>query len=121
MACNPNDVHTKYDGETLIYYADLTNTLGYNTTISSVSSVTSADSALTLTSAAVLGSSTTVLDRFGATHVIAANKGVSFQAAGGTAGVESDEYTAVIVVTVLTSNGETIQEPFRIRVLSAAA
>lgn len=120
MACDASDVHNKYDGETLIYYADLTNTLGYNTTISTVVSVTSADTALTLSSAQVLSTSTTVLDKYGASHTIAADKGVSFSCAGGTAGTAADEYTAIVVVKVTTSNGETIEEPFKIRVLSAA-
>ena len=120
MACSANDIRVKYDGETLIFYADLAKSLGYGDTIATAVSVTSEDTALTLSSLAAITINTTVYDTYGASYTIAANKGVSFSCAGGTAGTAADEYTAIVVVKVTTSNGETIEEPFKIRVLSAA-
>jgi hypothetical protein len=118
MTCQT--IRTKYSGETLIYYADLLKTLAYNATVSSVVSVTSADPLLTISGAAVLSSNTTVLDDRGAAYVIPANKGVSFSVAGGTPGDGTEEFTTIVVVKVTTSTGETVEEPFRLRVLAAA-
>lgn len=108
-------IRSKYSGETLVYYADMTNTLGYGATVSAVVSVLSGDTLLTITSAAVLTVDTTVLDEDGDSYVIAADKGVKFTVAGGT-----PESTATIVVTVTSSNGETIEEPFKLNVLKAS-
>lgn len=76
------------------FYVDLEPLLGTSETISSITSVTPSDSALTAASAAVLTSQTTITkyerDEQGntttTTYVIAANKGCSFTLTGGTTG-----------------------------------
>ena len=87
------------------YYVDLAPLLGTSETVSSVTSVTPADSNLTAASAAVLtggythtkttrdsdGNTTTV------TYTIAANKGISFTLTGGTTGAGCSVITTVFV------------------------
>ncbi len=76
------------------YYVDLAPLLGTGETVSSVTSVTCSDAAMTAASSTVLGTSTTITkttrDEDGntttSTYVIAANKGVSFTLSGGTSG-----------------------------------
>lgn len=76
------------------YYVDLAPVLASSETVSSVTSVTPSDSALTAASSAVLTGTTTVTrtirDEDGNTttvsYTIAANKGVSFTLSGGTTG-----------------------------------
>ena len=118
MTCQT--IRTKYSGETLIYYADLLKTLAYNATVSTFVSATSPDAALVISNPSVLGVNTTVLDDRGAAYVIPANKGVMFSVAGGTPGDGTQEFTTVVVVRVTTSTGETVEEPFRLRVLKAS-
>ena len=119
MSCN--QVRVKYVGETLIMFCDMANTLGYNDTIgATLPVVTSADIALVITDPGKLAIDTTVLNELGVEKVIAANKGVYFTVAAGTAGTIHDAFTAVIVVTVVTTSGETVTEPLRIKVLDVA-
>lgn len=76
------------------YYVDLQPVLGTNETVSSITSVTCSDSALTAASSAVLGTATTITryerdlegNTITTTYVIAANKGCSFTLTGGTTG-----------------------------------
>lgn len=92
------------------YYVDLEPALGTSETVSSITSVTCADSALTAASAAVLTSQTTVTqytrDYLGntttTTYVIAANKGASFTLTGGTVGAGC----SVITVKFAKSTGK---------------
>ena len=76
------------------YYIDLAPKLGTSETVSSVTSITCSDAALTAANATVLTVATTITtterDADGntttKTYVIAANKGVSFTLTGGTVG-----------------------------------
>ena len=76
------------------YYVDLAPKLGTGETVSSVTSVTCSDAALTAANATVLTVATTITtterDADGntttKTYVIAANKGISFTLTGGTVG-----------------------------------
>ena len=87
------------------YYVDLAPLLGTSETVSSVTSVTPADSNLTASSSAVLtGGYThtrTTRDEDGnttsVTYAIAANKGISFTLSGGTTGAGCSVVTAIFV------------------------
>jgi hypothetical protein len=76
------------------YYVDLQPLLGTGETVSSISSVTPSDSALSASAGTVLSGATTITryerDEAGntttVTYVIAANKGCSFTLTGGTTG-----------------------------------
>ncbi len=76
------------------YYIDLAPKLATSETVSSVTSITCSDAALTAANAAVLTAATTITtterDSDGntttRTYVIAANKGISFTLTGGTVG-----------------------------------
>lgn len=76
------------------YYIDLAPKLGTSETVSSVTSITCSDAALTAANAAVLTVATTITtterDSDGntttKTYIIAANKGISFTLTGGTVG-----------------------------------
>ena len=100
------------------YYLDLAPKLGTGETVSSVTSVTCSDAALTAASATVLGVATTVTttarDEDGntttTTYVIAANKGVSFTLTGGTVG----NGCSTITVTYVKSTGKTDAEDVQI-------
>jgi hypothetical protein len=93
------------------YYVDLAPALGNGETVSSVTSVTCSDSALTAASAAVLTGATTITeterDQDGntttRTYIIAANKGVSFTLSGGTVGAGC----SAITVKFAKSTGKT--------------
>jgi hypothetical protein len=93
------------------YYVDLAPALGNGETVSSVTSVTCSDSALTAASATVLSGATTITeterDQDGntttRTYIIAANKGVSFTLSGGTVGAGC----SVITVKFAKSTGKT--------------
>lgn len=94
-----------------LYYVDLQPALGTDETVSSITSVTCADSGLTAGSAAVLSGATTVTryerDSEGntttITYMIAANKGCSFTLSGGTVG----NGCSVITVKFVKSTGKT--------------
>lgn len=93
------------------YCVDLEPALGTSETVSSVTSVTCADTALTAGSAAVITQNTTITnvtrDADGntttATYVISANKGVSFTLSGGTVGAGC----SVVTVKYVKSTGKT--------------
>lgn len=88
-----------------VFYVDCAPLLSGSETVSSVTSVTASDSAITVTSSAVISSSTTVTkttrDADGNTtttsYVIAANKGIQFNVAGGTSGGGCSKITVVFV------------------------
>lgn len=96
------------------YYIDLAPKLGTGETVSSVTSVTCSDAALTAGNATVLSSATTITtterDEDGntttRTYVIAANKGVSFTLTGGTVG----SGCSTITVKFVKSTGKTDAE-----------
>ena len=96
------------------YYIDLAPKLGTGETVSSVTSVTCSDAALTAANATVLSSNTTITtterDEDGntttRTYVIAANKGVSFTLTGGTVG----SGCSTITVKFVKSTGKTDAE-----------
>ena len=96
------------------YYVDLAPKLGTGETVSSVTSVTCSDAALTAANATVLSSNTTITtterDEDGntttRTYTIAANKGVSFTLSGGTVGAGC----STITVKFVKSTGKTDAE-----------
>ena len=96
------------------YYIDLAPKLGTGETVSSVTSVTCSDAALTAANATVLSTATTITtterDEDGITttrtYVIAANKGVSFTLTGGTVG----SGCSTITVKFVKSTGKTDAE-----------
>ena len=96
------------------YYVDLAPKLGTGETVSSVTSVTCSDAALTAANATVLSGNTTITtterDEDGNTttriYVIAANKGVSFTLSGGTVGAGC----STITVKFVKSTGKTDAE-----------
>ena len=116
MSCDagPSSCVRKHIESNDTYYVDLAPKLGTNETVSSVTSVTCGDAALTAGSLAVLSSSTTITtterDEDGntttRTYTIAANKGVSFTLAGGTVGAGC----STITVKFVKSTGKTDAE-----------
>ena len=96
------------------YYIYLAPKLGTGETVSSVTSVTCSDAALTAANATVLSTATTITtterDEDGntttRTYVIAANKGVSFTLTGGTVG----SGCSTITVKFVKSTGKTDAE-----------
>ena len=102
------------------YYVDLAPKLGTGETVSSVTSVTCSDAALTAANATVLSTATTITtterDEDGntttRTYVIAANKGVSFTLSGGTVGAGC----STITVKFVKSTGKTDAEGLHVLV-----
>ena len=102
------------------YYVDLAPKLGTGETVSSVTSVTCSDAALTAANATVLTTATTITtterDEDGntttRTYTIAANKGVSFTLSGGTVG----SGCSTITVKFLKSTGKTDAEGLHVLV-----
>jgi hypothetical protein len=116
MSCEPgpSSCVRKHIESNDTYYVDLAPKLGTNETVSSVTSVTCSDAALTAGSLAVLSTSTTITtterDEDGntttRTYTIAANKGVSFTLSGGTVGAGC----STITVKFVKSTGKTDAE-----------
>ncbi len=102
------------------YYVDLAPKLGTGETVSSVTSVTCSDAALTAANATVLSTATTITtterDEDGntttRTYIIAANKGVSFTLTGGTVG----SGCSTITVKFVKSTGKTDAEGLHVLV-----
>ena len=102
------------------YYVDLAPKLGTGETVSSVTSVTCSDAALTAANATVLTTATTITtterDEDGntttRTYIIAANKGVSFTMSGGTVG----SGCSTITVKFVKSTGKTDAEGLHVLV-----
>lgn len=100
------------------YYVDLAPKLGTNETVSSITSITCSDAALTAANSAVLTVATTITtterDSDGntttKTYIIAANKGISFTLTGGTVG----NGCSTITVKFLKSTGKTDAEDLHI-------
>ena len=96
------------------YYIDLAPKLGTNETVSSVTSITCSDAALTAAAATVLSQATTITtterdvdgNTTTRTYVIAANKGVSFTLTGGSVGAGC----STITVKFVKSTGKTDAE-----------
>ena len=102
---------SKHINSSLTYYANLLPMLSGSETVSSITSITPEDGALTVVSSSVLSASTTVtetsVDDNGTettvTKTIAANKGISLKLSGGTTGAGCK----VITVVFMKSTGET--------------
>ena len=102
------------------YYVDLAPKLGTGETVSSVTSVTCSDAALTAGNPTVLSTATTITtterDEDGntttRTYTIAANKGVSFTLSGGTVGAGC----STITVKFVKSTGKTDAEGLHVLV-----
>ncbi len=116
MSCDtgPSSCVRKHVESNDTYYVDLAPKLGTSETVSSVTSVTCSDAALTAGNLAVLSSNTTITtterDEDGntttRTYTIAANKGVSFTLSGGTVGAGC----STITVKFVKSTGKTDAE-----------
>ena len=116
MSCDtgPSSCVRKHVESNDTYYVDLAPKLGTGETVSSVTSVTCSDAALTAGNLAVLGTNTTITtterDEDGntttRTYTIAANKGVSFTLSGGTVG----SGCSTITVKFVKSTGKTDAE-----------
>jgi hypothetical protein len=110
----------KHVNSVLTYYANLLPLLSGSETISSITSITPVDSALTVVSSAVLSAITTVtqttIDAQGnettVTQTIAANKGISLKLSGGSTGAGC----SVINVLFVKSTGESDSVDLRIEV-----
>ena len=113
--CTSSDVLLHYTGESKTYYADLGEAIK-GRTITALSSIASADAALTISGAAVITSDTSDYDQHGNAITIEANTGISWSMTGGTAGSSEAEYTATITITFVTSAG-TEQAAVRVKVL----
>lgn len=102
--CVGDQVLLHYTGEAKTYYVDLGEAIK-GRTITGVTSVTSPDAALTITSAAVISADTSDYDQYGNAVTIEANTGVSFVLFGGTAGDDDLGYTTTLRLTFTTSAG----------------
>ena len=102
--CNPNEVITHLTGEAKIYYLDLGEYIK-GRTVTGITSVTSDDALLTISSAAIISVDTDDYDQQGNAITIEANTGIRFTMAAGTAGTEYEEYTATVTALVVTSAG----------------
>jgi len=85
------------------YYVDFGPILEASETISSITSVTAADSALTVAAESVLDENTSVNDEYGQAITIEANTGISFTLTAGTA----NNGVSVITAVVVKSTGKT--------------
>lgn len=104
MACpeftNSLCVHPDGDG---LYYADFTaDDRLYSDTIANVDDVTCDDDEVTITEKAVL-TGATVVPYQGGTRTIAANKGIRFRLAGGTAQAEYDAPARLTILCTTTA------------------
>jgi hypothetical protein len=117
MTCCVNDgVLLHYTGETKTYYVDLGEAIK-GRTITSVTSVTSPDAALVISSVAVLAAAVDDYDQYGNAVTIEAYTGISFTMSGGTAGSEDDDETTSLRITFVTSAG-TEQAKVRLKVVA---
>ena len=111
--CLTDQVLLHYTTESKTYYADLGEAIR-GRIITGVTSITSDDALLTLSSLAVIGADVSEYDQFGNPITIEASTGVSWSMSGGTAGSDDDEYSATIRITFTTAAGT---EVARLRVL----
>lgn len=111
--CLTDQVLLHYTTESKTYYADLGEAIR-GRTITGVTSITSDDALLTMSSLAVIGTDVSEYDQFGNPITIEASTGVSWSMSGGTAGDEDDDYSATIRITFTTAAGT---EVARLRVL----
>jgi hypothetical protein len=118
MTCGAPDIPClrKHIESNDTYYLDLAPKLGTSETVSSVTSITCSDAALTAANAAVLSSATTITtterDSDGntttTTYVIAANKGISFTLTGGTVGAGCSSITVKFLKSTGKSDAEEV-------------
>jgi hypothetical protein len=102
--CIGDGILLHYTGEAKTYYVDLGEAIK-GRTITGVTSVTSADGALSISAAAVLSADTSDYDQYGNAVTIEANTGISFTLSGGTAGSDDDEQTTTLRITFTTAAG----------------
>ena len=114
--CTDSDILLHYTGEAKAYYVDLGEAIR-GRTITSLTSVTSADALLAISSTSVITVDTSDYDQDGNAITIEANTGVQFTLTSGTAGSDIDDYTTTVVVKFVTSAG-TEQAQVRFKVLS---
>ncbi len=113
--CTSSDILLHYTGETKTYYADLGEAIK-GRTVTALASISSDDSALIITGAAIITSDSADYDQHGNSITIEANTGVSWTMAGGTAGLASAESTASVTITFSTAAG-TEQAVVRVKVV----
>jgi hypothetical protein len=104
----------KHVDDTLVRYADFGPMLTSAETISSATVTCAADAALTISAVAVITSDTAVPTRQGS-RTIAANKGISFALAAGTAIAETAEPIRMKISATL-STGKVAVRTARLRV-----
>lgn len=104
----------KHVDDTLVRYADFGPMLTTAETISSATVTCAADSALTISAVTVLASETTVPTASG-TRAIAANKGISFGLAAGTA-IASTADPVRLKISATLSTGKVAVRTARLRV-----
>lgn len=102
--CTSAEVLLHYTGESKTYYVDLGEAIK-GRTITSITSITSDDALLTISSTAILTVDTADYDQQGNAVTIEANTGVSFVLSNGTAGSDDDDYTAWLRIMFTTSAG----------------
>ena len=104
----------KHVDDTLVRYADFGPMLTTAETISSATVTCSADAALTISAVTVLSTETSVPTRQG-TRTIAANKGISFALAAGTA-IDEDAEPIRMKISATLSTGKVAVRTARLRV-----
>jgi hypothetical protein len=104
----------KHIDDTLVRYADFGPMLTSTETISSATVTCAADTALTISSVAVISTDTSVPTKQGL-RTISANKGISFALAGGTAIAETAEPVRMKVAVTL-NTGKVAVRTARLRV-----
>ena len=104
----------KHVDDTLVRYADFGPMLTTAETISSATVTCAEDTALTISAVAVISTETSVPTRQGS-RTIAANKGIAFALAAGTAIAEDDEPVRIKISATL-STGKIAVRTARLRV-----
>ncbi len=97
--CLTDQVLLHYTTEAKTYYADLGEAIR-GRTITGVTSITSDDALLTMSSLAVIGADVSEYDQFGNPITIEANTGVSWLMSGGTNGVGLIALTLSMLISI---------------------
>lgn len=114
MDCSCDSSLLHYSTEDKTYLIDLGQQIR-GRTITSLTSVTSDDAAMTIGSTSVLDADVTEYDAWGNQVTVESGTGVYVTLDGGTAGVESDSETAKLTITFVTSAGtEVAQVPVKV-------
>ncbi len=102
--CIGDQVLLHFVGETKTYYVDLGEAIK-GRTITGLTSVTSPDAALVISSAATLTADVNDYDQYGNAVTIEAYTGISFTLSGGTAGSDDARTTTTLRITFTTAAG----------------